>query len=254
MDIGKKFIALTIGIFIAGYIVGTICGIGIGGMIGRKTNNSESAGIVTDLRSIADMPMYPNYPVALWDKNTEKYRSSAAIEELYGSWKEQNSLTLSDIKTPYKLVVFESPLCPVCFVMHSYLRDIRQMFATDELEILIINPPALSEESAEKATATVRNYLSESDESVKKAYITQDRNNFRYVSLRPEDQGSIVQTLGITDIPYVLLLDSKMRIIYRTVGYTVGNESEREAFTRALNALLKEIRTELNGKEGAVSR
>ena len=66
------------------------------------------------------------------------------------------------------------------------------------------------------------------------------------MSLRPEDQGMFVKTLGITDIPFMLVLDKDLRIIYRSAGYPNGDAEEYSAFMKAPTALLNEIRGELD--------
>ena len=89
-------------------------------------------------------------------------------------------------------------------------------------------------------------YIAASEESVKKAYITQDRLDFRHVSLSPGDQGALVKTLGITDIPFLLVLNKDLRIIYRSAGYPNGDAEEYSAFMKAPTALFNEIRGELD--------
>lgn len=248
MDTGKKFVAAISIVFIAGTIFGTVCGIGMGEIFGRADTEmpTVSPGLVSNLTDFADTAMYPNHPVALWDSGKDGYIPFEEADGLYGSRKAEMPFALKDLKSPYRIVVFESPLCPVCFAMHGWLREIRQKFTADEMEIVIINPPALSEKSAFKAVSVIRKYLAASDESVKKTYITQDRLDFKHVSLRPEDQGMFVKTLGITDIPFMLVLDKDLRIIYRSAGYPNGDAEEYSAFMKAPTALLNEIRGELD--------
>lgn len=248
MDTGKKFVAAISIVFIAGTIFGTVCGIGMGEIFGRADTEmpTVSPGLVSNLTDFADTAMYPNHPVALWDSGKDGYIPFEEADGLYGSRKQESSFTLKDLKSPYRIVVFESPLCPVCFAMHGWLREIRQKFTADEMEIVIINPPALSEKSAFKAVSVIREYIAASEESVKKAYITQDRFDFRHVSLSPGDQGALVKTLGITDIPFLLVLDKDLRIIYRSAGYPNGDAEEYSAFMKAPTALFNEIRGELD--------
>lgn len=248
MDTGKKFVAAISIVFIAGTIFGTVCGIGMSEIFGRADTEmpTVSPGLVSNLTDFADTAMYPNHPVALWDSGKDGYIPFEEADGLYGSRKAEMPFALKDLKSPYRIVVFESPLCPVCFAMHGWLREIRQKFTADEMEIVIINPPALSEKSAFKAVSVIRKYLAASDESVKKTYITQDRLDFKHVSLRPEDQGMFVKTLGITDIPFMLVLDKDLRIIYRSAGYPNGDAEEYSAFMKAPTALLNEIRGELD--------
>lgn len=248
MDAGKKFITVIVIMFIAGTIFGTVCGIGMGEIFGGANADvpAGSPGLISGLNDFADTAMYPNHPVALWDSGKDGYIPFEAADSLYGSRKAEMPFALKDLKSPYRIVVFESPLCPVCFAMHGWLREIRQKFTADEMEIVIINPPALSEKSAAKAVSVIREYLAASEESVKKAYITQDRLDFRHVSLRPGDQGALVKTLGITDIPFMLVLDKDLRIIYRSAGYPNGDAEEYSAFMKAPTALFNEIRGELD--------
>ena len=87
MEIKRKFIAITTGIFVLGLAAGIVCGIGMGGTFDSKdTKTAETKAKVWDLRAMKDTALYPNFPVALWDGEKGEYRSSQAIEELYGTW------------------------------------------------------------------------------------------------------------------------------------------------------------------------
>lgn len=251
MDIKRKFIAITAGIFALGLAAGVVCGIGMGGtFVSKDTKTAETKAKVWDLRAMKDTALYPNFPVALWDGEKREYRSSQAIEDLYGMWSKKEPFTLSDIKSRYALIVFESPLCPFCFAMHAYLRDIRQNFSADELEIIIINPPALSEESAAKAVAGVREYLAASDEATKSEYITKDRINFKYASMSPKDNAETVTGHGIMEIPAMMLINRELDILYVSEGYPVSNDGQARSFFTVWNSLLATIRMELESERG----
>lgn len=247
MDIKRKFIALMAGIFILGLAAGIVCGIGMGGTFVKNDVRPAKTKIgVWDLRAVKDTVLYPNFPVALWDGEKGEYRSSQAIEDLYGMWSKKEPFTLSDIKSRYALIVFESPLCPFCFAMHAYLRDIRQNFSADELEIIIINPPALSEESAAKAVAGVREYLAASDEATKSEYITKDRINFKYASMSPKDNAETVKLLGIGEIPAMMLVNRDLEILYASEGYPVADNGQRRSFFAVWDSLLLSVKNEIN--------
>lgn len=247
MNTRNKFIAVTTAIFITGLIAGIICGVGMNGTL-KKSTLPQKSTLAWNLNDIKDIDMHPNFPVALWDKNSDKFRSSPAIEELYGSWEEKKPFKISDVKSPYTLIIFESPFCSFCFAMHDYLRAIRKSFSKEELEIIIINPPALSEESAIKATAELRKYLGESNEEVKKAYITQDRYDFKHISIKPQDFSKVIAAIDITQTPLMLLIDKKLDILYMSKGYPVKDSAETRSFFRVWNALLSEIKTEPVGQ------
>lgn len=255
MDIKRKFITVTAGIFALGLAAGVICGIGMGGTFAGKDINkdikaAETKTKVWDLRAMKDIALYPNFPVALWDGEKGEYRSSQAIEELYGTWSKKEPFTLSGIKSRYTLVVFESPLCPFCFAMHAYLRDIRQNFSDDELEIIVINQPALSEKSAADAVAEIRKYLSASDEETKSAYITKDRNSFRFASMAPMNSAQAVQMPEITEVPAMVLINRDLDILYISEGYPVSNDGQAKSFFTVWNSLLAAIRMELESERG----
>lgn len=251
MDIKRKFIAITAGIFALGLAAGIVCGIGMGGtFVSKDTKTAETKAKVWDLRAMKDTALYPNFPVALWDGEKGEYRSSQAIEELYGTWSKKEPFTLSGIKSRYALVVFESPLCPFCFAMHAYLRDIRRNFSDNELEIIVINPPALSEKSAADAVAEIRKYLSASDEETKSAYITKDRNSFRFASIAPRDSAHAVQMPEIAEVPAMVLVNRDLDILYISEGYPVSNDGQARSFFTVWNSLLATIRMELESERG----
>lgn len=248
MNTEKKFITVATSIFVIGLLAGVICGIGIGG----TCKNPPPIETIKswDLKAIKDTPLYPNFPVSLWNKETEKFTSSTSIEELYGSWEEKAPYKLSDIKSPYALIVFESPFCPYCFVMHNLLREIRGRFSKEEMEIIVINPPALSEKSALKATTEIRKYLKVADEQTKSMYITKDRNNFIYFSLSPTDNETTYNLLNISETPQLLLINKDLDILYMSTGFPMFDNPEGRSFFRVWNALLFDIKAGFDIKGG----